>query len=158
MRNWIRSIKGAIGIGLTWAAAWMPIGALTAFGLWVVLDPIMTYGQKQMGLGAFMGMSAAIFGVLGFVAGCIFFAVLRITEGRRTFEQLTLPRFAAWGGIAGLLLGASAALTTFAGAGLQLIPDAIASIVATLLGAASAAGSLAVARKAGDDTAPPLNA
>jgi hypothetical protein len=38
----------------------------------------------------------------------------------------------------------------FGGPGLQLIGDAIVMSVATLLGAASAAGSLAIARKAED--------
>src|SRR5262245_10899302 len=152
MKNWVRHIRGGIGIALTWAAGWMPIGALTALSLWVIVKPsVVTVGGQVAGLGGFMAASALIFGALGFVAGGIFSAVLRITEGRRTFEELTLPRFAMWGGIAGLLLGGGAALTTFAGAGLQLIPDAIASVVATLLGAGSAAGSLAIARKAGQD-------
>jgi hypothetical protein len=153
MRNWTRRVRGGIGIGLTWAAGWMPIGALTALGVWVILNPIVTFGEEAAGLGRFMGVSALVFGALGFVAGGIFSAVLHMTEGRRTFEQLTLPRFATWGGIAGLLLGGSAALTMFAGSGLQLVPDAIVSIVATLLGAGSAAGSLAIARKARDDIA-----
>jgi hypothetical protein len=107
MKHWIRRIRGGIGIALTWAAGWMPIGALTALGLWVVFKPALAFNNP--GLGRFVAMSAVIFGALGFVAGSIFSAVLRVAEGRRRFDELTLPRFAAWGGVAGLLLGGLAA-------------------------------------------------
>jgi hypothetical protein len=91
-----------------------------------------------------------VFGALGFVCGSIFSVVLRLTEGRRRFDELTLPRFATWGGVAGLLLGGLAAMTTFAGPGLQPTSDAILTGVAALLGAGSAAGSLAIARQSED--------
>ena len=28
MKNWLRRVRGAIGMGLTWAAGWSPIGAV----------------------------------------------------------------------------------------------------------------------------------
>ncbi len=103
MKNWIRRIRGAIGMGLTWAAGWTPIGALTGLALWVIgLDP--------PGMIRFVLASATLFGALGFVGGCIFSAVLGLAERRRRFEELSLPRFAAWGGVAGLLLGGLAPL------------------------------------------------
>jgi hypothetical protein len=43
-----------------------------------------------------------IFGVLGFIAGVIFSAILALTEGRRRFDQMSLPRFAVWGATGGL--------------------------------------------------------
>jgi hypothetical protein len=30
MNNWLQRIRGAVGIGLAWAAAWAPVGAITA--------------------------------------------------------------------------------------------------------------------------------
>ncbi len=150
MKHWIRRIRGGMGIALTWAAGWMPIGALTALSLWVVLKPDVAF-DNRVGLVRFIGTSAVIFGALGFVGGSIFSAVLRLAEGRRRFDELTLVRFATWGGVAGLLLGGVAAMTMFGGPGLQLIDDAIVAGVVTLLGAGSAAGSLAIARKAEDD-------
>jgi hypothetical protein len=147
MANWIRRIKGGIGIGLTWAVAWTPIGALTALGLSVV-------GDVVGGLLRFVGTSALLFGALGFIGGSIFSAVLQLGDGRRRFDELTLPRFALWGGVAGLLvpaiagvLGGLAGITIFGGPGLQM-GDVVVACVASLLSAGSAAGSLAIARKA----------
>ena len=31
MNTWLQRIRGAIGIGLTWAAGWAPIGAITGW-------------------------------------------------------------------------------------------------------------------------------
>jgi hypothetical protein len=31
MKKWLQRIRGAIGIGLTWAAGWAPIGAITGW-------------------------------------------------------------------------------------------------------------------------------
>jgi hypothetical protein len=57
MRNWIRRIRGGIGIGLTWAAGWMPIGAFTALSVWVILKPAVTFGEEAAGLVRFMWSS-----------------------------------------------------------------------------------------------------
>jgi hypothetical protein len=143
MKEWLRRIKAAIGMGLTWAAGWMPIGVLFALSLSVV-------GLGPPGLAGFVGTSAVLFGVLGFCGGSIFSAVLRLAEGRRRFDELSLPRFALWGGVGGLLLGAMAGMVLFTGPGMQLA-DAVVAGVTTLLGAGSAAGTLALARRAEDE-------
>jgi hypothetical protein len=143
MKELLRRVRGALGMGLTWALGWMPIGALVALGLWVVgLDP--------PGLAAFVWLNVKLFGAFGFVAGSLFSAVLRLREGHRRFDELSLPRFTAWGAVGGLLLGGLAVAAGFWGPGLQL-RDAVIVGVATLLGAASAAGTLAVARAAEDE-------
>jgi len=90
MRKWLRRIRGAIGMGFTWGAAWAGAG---------------------MVLAALTGFKAdapfpLIFGVLGFFAGVIFSAFLALTEGRRRFDEMSLPRFAGWGATGGLLLSA----------------------------------------------------
>ena len=92
MKKWLRRIRGAVGMGLTWAAAWFGVGAIV--GLVMLGD----YGPT----GA--AFSAAIYAVLGFVGGAVFSVVLGITEGRRRFDQMSLWRFAAWGAVGGLLL------------------------------------------------------
>jgi len=99
---------------------------------------------------------------LGFVGGATFAALLRLTEGRRRFDELRIPRFAAWGGLGGFLIGAGyvGAWWILAGVGVEAA-DAQWVAQATLLGAGSAAGSLAIARvtedrqllKAGAETA-----
>ena len=73
----------------------------------------------------------------------IFSGVLTAVEGRRSFEQMSLGRFAGWGAVGGLLLGG--VFTLLAGSTVM-----VAAPFFALAGAGSAAGSLALARKAAD--------
>lgn len=138
MKMWLERIRGAIGIGLTWAAGWAPIGAVTGWVTGVVLG---------FPLGVVTANYAVMFGVLGFVGGTIFSTVLSIAEGRRRFSELSLPRFVGWGALGGLLLGGLAVAAGLLGPGLTVLDGVIAG-TATLLGAGSAAGTLVIARKA----------
>jgi hypothetical protein len=128
MRNWLRRIRGAIGMGLTWAVAW--------FGAGLIL--LLT-----VGVGAADVPFPLFFALLGFLAGVTFSGVLGIVEGRRRFDQMSLPRFAAWGAIGGLLL--SGILAWAAGLGGEFL---VLGPVFALSGAGCAAGSLALARRA----------
>jgi hypothetical protein len=85
-----------------------------------------------------------ILGVLGFIAGVTFSGLLVLAEGRRRFDEMSLPRFATWGALGGLLLSA-----VFAKA-VSLGWADVAGIVPTfaLASAVCAAGSLALARRA----------
>jgi hypothetical protein len=128
MGKWLRRIRGAIGIGVTWAAAWALVGSV----------PRWLFGFNTD------APFPLIFGVLGFVAGVIFSGLLMLTEGRRGFDQLTLPRFATWGAVGGVLLSAIFTRAASLGFGdvLAIVPTfAIAC-------AACASGSLALARRA----------
>jgi hypothetical protein len=128
MRAVMQRIRGAIGMGVVWAVAWSAAGLVPR---WVLgFNPDAPF--------------PIIFGVLGFVAGVTFSAILVLTEGRRRFEQMSLPRFAAWGAAGGLLLAALFSRAASLGVGdvLAIVPTfAIAS-------AACASGSLALARRA----------
>jgi hypothetical protein len=98
-------------------------------------------------------MGATMFGALGFVGGGLFSTVLVITNGRRRFEELATPRFAAIGTVGGVALGALAVLSQrvlIGGSGLGLLESAVIVGVTGLLGTASAAGTLAIARRADD--------
>jgi hypothetical protein len=90
MGKWLRRIRGAIGMGLTWGAAWGGAGFVLA---------VVTGFKSDAPF-------PLIFGALGFIAGVIFSAFLALTEGRRRFDQMSLPRFAAWGATGGLVLSA----------------------------------------------------
>jgi hypothetical protein len=90
---------------------------------------------------------AVMFGVLGFIGGTIFSTVLSVAEGRRSFDQLSLPRFVAWGALGGLLLGGLAVSAELLGGGLTIL-GAVMAGTSTLLGAGSAAGTLIIARAA----------
>ena len=128
MRKWLRRIRGAIGMGFTWGAAWSGAGIVLAVVTGFKADAPFPL----------------IFGVLGFIAGVIFSAFLALTEGRRRFDQMSLPRFAAWGATGGLLLSAVFAKAASLGWG-----DVIAIAPTFALACAvCASGSLAVARRA----------
>src|SRR3954471_22964084 len=88
MKQWWRRIRGAIGMGLTWAAAWFGAGFLLA---------------RVPGFYSDLPF-ALLFAPLGFITGIIFSGILVGIEGRRGFERTSLSRFAAWGAASGLLL------------------------------------------------------
>ena len=138
MKQWAQRVRGAIGIGLTWAAAWAPIGAITGWLIAMVF---------KFPLGAVTVNYALMFGVLGLIGGAIFSAILSLREGQRRFNELSFPRFVAWGAIGGLLLGGLAITAGLIGAGLTTL-GAVVVVTSTLLGAGSAAGTLAIARSA----------
>lgn len=131
MKKWLRRIRGAIGIGLTWAAAW--------FGAGLILLLIVGFGAADVPFPLF-------FGLLGFLAGLTFSMVLGIVEGRRRFDQMSLPRFALWGGVGAFLLSGILVVATGLGGDAFLLLGP----VFALSGAGCATGSLILARKAVD--------
>jgi hypothetical protein len=82
------------------------------------------------------------FGFLGFLAGATFSGILGLLARRRRFDELSLPRFAGWGALGGLLLSGVVSLAVGPGAFLVLAP------VFAAAGAISASGTLALARRA----------
>jgi len=100
--------------------------------------------------GRILDMWPQTLAIPGFVGGVVFSGLLWLTEGRRRFEELSLRRFGVIGGATGALLGAGvvtvAALT---GASPTWLHFTTIASAATVLGAVSASGSLAIARKAG---------
>ena len=127
MGKWLRRIRGAIGMGFTWGAAWSGAGFVLAVVTGFKADAPFPL----------------IFGVLGFFAGVIFSAFLALTEGRRRFDQMSLPRFAAWGATGGIVLSAIFAKAASLDWGDVLL---IAPTFAVAC-AVCAAGSLAVVRR-----------
>jgi len=139
MKTWWRRIRGAVGMGLTWAAAWGGAGAITMLGF------LLATGRRPDAPFPLM------FGAFGFVAGVIFSGVLGLVEGRRRFDQMSLPRFAAWGAAGGFLLSAAFVLAvSLAGDPAFLWNLVVVGPVFAVAGAGSAAGSLALARRAQD--------
>ncbi len=144
MKSWVRKIRGAIGMGVTWALGWAPVA--------VVISLIM---EARAGLPIGSLIDNWLIGLvpLGFLGGSIFSGILSALEGRRRFDQLSLPRFALAGAAGGLLLGAIAVGVGLVGAsfgGGFGLREMIIMATATLLGSGSASGSLALARVADD--------
>ncbi len=135
LKSWLRRVRAGLGMGLTWAAAWAPVGLIFALVAPDRLDEIL--------------VSSSLFAGLGLLTGSIFSVALSVVERRRRLDEMSVIRFALWGAAAGLLLGTplvAIALTAAAGRGGFL------GILGTLalLGAGSAAGSLVLARRADD--------
>ena len=149
MKGWLRRIRGAVGMGLVWAAGWALVGIL--IGVTSNLLPGFPWDSFFEIFDAPLPMLA----VPGFVAGALFSIVLGIAGRRRKFDELSLPRFAAWGAVGGLLLSlvpatlVAVGLAHLAGEsfGLWRLTATI-GVPLTLLSAASAAGSLLLARTA----------
>jgi len=135
MKKLLRCIRGAIGMGLTWAAAW--------FGLWATVGLVTLLINGRGGIEALV--DTLMFPVGGFVAGAAFSVVLGIAESRRRFDEMSIPRFAGWGAVGGLLLFGLAG-----GAGPGIYGMAVNGSIMAFLCAGSAAGSLALARRADD--------
>jgi hypothetical protein len=144
MQKVLRRVRGAIGMGVTWAAGWAVAGLL--IGVCSMLLPGLPWDAFFQVFDAPLPALA----VPGFVGGALFSVVLGIAGRRRRFDELSLPRFAAWGAVGGLLLSAIpfVAGTPSAAAGPLWRLGAVIMVPLTLLSAASAAGSLALARRA----------
>lgn len=139
MKTWVRRIRGALGIGLTWGAVWGLAGNLVMVGF------LLKTGSRPDAPFPIM------FGAFGFVAGVVFSGVLGLVEGRRRFGQMSLRRFAAWGAIGGLVLAATVVLAVSLGGDPAFLENLL--VVGPVFAAAaagSAAGSLALARRAQD--------
>ncbi len=134
MKKWLRRIRGAVGMGLTWAVPWFGVGAVIG---------LVFFGDRFNV--EFLG-NALFFAVSGFFVGAIFSTVLGIAEGRRRFDEMSLPRFAGLGAVGGLLMS-----VLFLGTeGQFTLVGMLVTGVVMLMGAGSAAGSLALARRADD--------
>ena len=128
MRKWLRRIRGALGMGITWAAAWFAVGFV----------PRWVFGvQTDLPL-------PLLFGGLGFFSGVTFSGLLMLTEGRRRLDQLSLSRVAGWGAVGGVLLSA----LFVSGASLGWGEVLAISTTFALASAVSASGSLALAGRA----------
>jgi len=139
MKKWLRRIRGAIGMGLTWAVAWGGAGTIVMLGF------VLRIGSRPDAPFPLM------FGAAGFVAGLLFSGVLGLFDGRRRFDQMSLRRFAAWGAAGGSLLAATFVLAiSLSGDPAFLWNLVVVGPVFAVAAAGSAAGSLALARRARD--------
>src|SRR5919109_315998 len=132
MKRWMRRVRGALLMGLTWAVAWAPVGVL----LGMIVDPSGTMDEPWILVGAYPG----------FFGGVLFSTVFAIAARRRRLDELSLKRVAAWGALAGVVLG----LIPFAIGSSNVPVWKLASIFVggtTFLCTTSAVASLALARR-----------
>lgn len=140
MKKALRRIRGAVGMGLAWAAAWFGAGMVMMLGILLVTGS--TGADVPYPLG---------FGMFGFLGGVTFSAFLGIAEGRRSFDQMSMGRFAAWGAAGGLLLSTVFVVAVALVEGLGFLSNlTILGPVFAAAGASCATGALALARRAED--------
>jgi len=132
MKQWGRRIRAAIGMGLTWGVVWSGAGALLA---------------RVPGFYSDLPF-ALLFAPLGFVTGIIFSGILVVIERRRRFDRVSLPRFAAWGALSGLLLSGIFAVAATLRGQTAWGEFLVFGPPLTMASAVCAAGSLAMARRA----------
>jgi hypothetical protein len=149
MNTLVRRTRGALGMGLTWALGWalagIAIGASSNVFTWLPWDAFFEVYDAPL----------PTLAIPGFVGGVIFSLVLGVAARRRRFHELSIPQFAAWGALGGLLVSLVPALVLGAGGGsTEGSPHSLWYVTAviagpfTVLSAASAAISLALARRA----------
>ena len=142
MTSWMRRIRGALGMGLSWALAWA-IGGLVigAASLVLPLDWFLEVFDAPL----------PALALPGFIAGALFSLVLGVAARTRRFSELSMPRFALWGVLGGVLLTLFpiALMTLGLGTpGPKFWPGiAVAAGPLILFSAGSAAATLAIARR-----------
>ncbi len=135
MNKWLGSIRGAVGMGLMWAALWAAVGVLVG----MLMDP---NGSVD---GLWVGPAVGVYP--GFVGGLVCSAVIGMAAPGRRLAELSVARVAAAGGMAGLLLGLlPLAINQPPSESPLWLVVAVVLGSLTLLGAVTAAVSLALAR------------
>ena len=137
MPRWWRVIRGMIGMGLTFAAGVGVVASVIAVPIW-----LLSGGDSGREIIRLVVASS----IWAFPVGVAFSGVLALTARGRPFERLSLPRFAALGAGAGLLLFAVLGINAWHA---WSFSDALANgMIFVLLGAGSATASLMLARRA----------
>lgn len=134
MTRWLRRVRGALLMGITWALVWAPIGPIIGF----IVDRDGRMDEPWIAVGA----------LPGFFAGIVFSILLGIVGRRHRFEDFSLRRFATWGGAAGLILGTFPFLAGDLNPALPAWFPVVVIGSITALASASASASLVLARRA----------
>jgi hypothetical protein len=141
-----RRLRGVLGTALTWSVGWGILGLVEAAlrslpykGVRIPIDP--------MRFVITVTLNRAIF---GFVSGALFaLALWYVGRRARGLGALSTRRVAAWGMVAGSVLPAGVvALLTATGVAIPLPPLLMMIATGGLFGAGTAAGTVAIARRA----------
>jgi drug/metabolite transporter (DMT)-like permease len=133
MKKWLKRLRAALAMGAIWGVMW---GLIGGFVMEAIVDPNGRIGD----------MWPPFFAMLGFAGGALFSVLLWAAEGRRRFDELSLPRFTGLGALGGVLMGGYAASSLNDAAPFWV--RAVVLVAPPILCAASAASTLLLARKA----------
>ena len=139
MRSLLRKLRGLLGMGVTWAVAWVPL----TVGIGVIER--LVAGSTLPTVAELL--AAAVTGLQsGFIAGVLFGAGLGLVYGNRVLGKLRPGSMGVLGGVGGILL---AAVTLGPAAVAGALPATAVILVTTycgIFGAASAVGSVKLAQ------------
>jgi len=125
----LRKLLGVMGIGLSWSVMWGLVFAILG-----LIGGIIRPQDIDPGEGPVVIIGTGL--LVGFVSGVVFGIILSFAENRKTLLDLALIRVAIWG----MLAAAVWPLLT-------IVHDSM-MIILCPLGAACAAGAVALARRA----------
>lgn len=130
MKALLRRLRGALGVGLTWAVGWAVVVFLIGTVIGIVDPDSIDAGEEPL------RMALTIIAPVGLISGLFFAVFMSVAEHRKSVRDLSLLRAALWGALGAAVLPL-----------LTPMNDAVLSTVCPL-GALFAAGTVALARRA----------
>jgi len=97
MDRLLRKLRGMLGIGLTWGVGWGTLIFILASIIGVVDPQQIDQGEEPWRL-------AVLVGLVGFMSGAAFAAILSSAERRKSLKDLSVLRAALWGALGGAAL------------------------------------------------------
>ena len=91
MKKWMTGIRGSVLMVVLWVIGW----GLGFGGIMEVVDPD----------GKIQDVWPTVLAVPGLIGGVLFSGMLALGESGRSFDQISLVRFALWGAATGIVLG-----------------------------------------------------
>ena len=127
MPKWLRRVRATVAMGITWALVWAPVGPIIG----MIVDADGSMDEPWILIGA----------LPGFVAGMVFSIVIGIAARKRRLDELSVPRFAGLGALAGVIVSAIPFAIGDLNDSISVVP--FVAILTSSLAAASAASASA---------------
>jgi hypothetical protein len=140
MNRWRGRVGRAAMMGLAWAAAWAPVGAVSGWLVVGELEPEWIGGPLYA----------------AFLCGATFSAVAGLAAGRRGLAEMSLLQSGARGAVSGLLVGALWLVVVLLSDPPRWLLEGTVVGCLTVLSAVSGAGSAWVAKLGRSDAGAPV--
>src|SRR5687768_4240076 len=92
MKKWMSGIRGAILMTVLWIVGW-------GLGFGGIMEAFVDPDGK------IQDVWPTLLAIPGFIGGVIFSVLLAIAERGRSFDEVSLVRFALWGAVTGVVIG-----------------------------------------------------
>jgi len=136
----LRRIRSALLLGAVWGLVWAPAGVLHGLAIRAPFDVPLSWRLTVLG----------IWTTIGFLSGCVFALLLAAAERHRALEELSPRRIALWGALGGWTFPLLASLVVVSMGDFVTADGYTMLALMPGLGAASAAGTLWLARRSSE--------